>query len=139
MLRILIEMILNDISDLSESYSLLVDALSGNEIESTSNSQSAPLPPALLSYISQSTSPILSIDTPYGKDHDTSSPLASRSTSLSPDYLVCRGAVRKNAQASYDTYLVDVGLGPSLWARAGVDGWEKETFGAEFVVQCYRS
>lgn len=118
---------------------MLIDAFSCNEIESTT-STSAPPPLALLSYVSQSLSPLLSIDSPYGLDHDTSSSLSP--VTLSPDFLVCRGAVRKNARTSTkeggQIWLLDVGIGPSVWARVGVEGWERTTFGREFSIECLR-
>lgn len=148
--------------DLESQYDLIIDAIADNETQGTLEFKS-PEALAAASWAGDSGIPILSIDSPFGVDHDTGqlsfahllaprieligippsfSGLSISTCFIRPEYIVCRGAVRTGCGApatQAEIVLVDVGLFPSVWGRVGAEEWtEYGTFEGEFVVPLRR-
>lgn len=154
--------IVRSLADLDDAYDydLVVDAVADCDVQGALTVKTAEHL-AAGKWATESGLPLLSIDAPLGIDHDTGayslqarasfatsdanaslSPLPTAAGTptigapIKPNYLVCLGAVRPCAVvADPETavILLDVGLPPALWARVGVDDWERDTHGLDFV------
>lgn len=128
--------IVRSLADLDDAYDydLVVDAIADCDVLSDLRLKSAE-DLAAGKWATESGLSLLSIDAPLGIDHDTG--VATTSSPLRPDYLVCLGAVRPCGLVAGEgtrVVLLDVGVPPGLWARVGVRDWEKDVYGLDFVV-----
>ena len=121
--------------DLAPAYDLIIDAMSDNEIKSTLEVRpSSDITAA--TWANGSAGLVISLDAPFGTDHDTGT--STTSSSIQPDYVLCQGAARAGLGAGKEEVVVlDVGISPALWARVGVD-WDAGVFGGEYVVSLQR-
>ncbi|KAI5481466.1 enhancer of mRNA-decapping protein 3 [Pseudohyphozyma bogoriensis] len=126
--------IIRDLEDLSEDFDIIIDALSDNDLQS-SLVVKTPTALSIATWASSRSIPILSIDSPFGVDHDTGLPTIP--TPLKPRYVVSLGAVRKGLlgawNAGAEVVLADIGIPPNVWSRVGVDEWEMGVWRGEFV------
>lgn len=129
--------IVRSLADLDDAYDydLVVDAIADPDVLADLRPKSAE-DLAAGKWATESGLSLLSIDAPLGVDHDTG--VGTTSSPLRPEYLVCLGAARPCAGVLADggtrVVLLDVGVPPGLWARVGVQDWEKDVFGLDFVV-----
>lgn len=116
---------------------MIIEAMSNDETQATFETKSE-FDTSICRFILNSSSPLLSIDAPFGACHDTGS--TSSSIQLQPNYIACRGALRAGilSSSNAEVHVIDIGIPPSIWNRIGVD-WDARTFGTEFTVQAQRA
>ncbi|GAA5899609.1 hypothetical protein JCM5296_006957 [Sporobolomyces johnsonii] len=152
--------IVRDLADVAPTYNLVIDALADSESStgaSLSSSVSGPgslaggRPPFAPSAFSIEVARwansldsggivIVSIDVPFGVDHDTGTPLLPEL--LPPAFIFSRALPRPGAAALLSSspsppqiFVADIGFPPSVWDRIGVEGFDSACWGAESVLR----
>ncbi|GAA6064207.1 hypothetical protein JCM10212_001620 [Sporobolomyces blumeae] len=158
--------IVRDVDDLPSTFNFVIDALADSETSvasslSSSVSGQSPASPSLgpkacfapsvfaleaakWASALDDAAAIVSIDVPFGFDHDSGSALTP--AALEPRYIVSRalprpGAVALVANAACATtprlYVVDLGFAPAMWDRIGVEGFDLTAWGSDGFCECH--
>ncbi|GAA5969532.1 hypothetical protein JCM21900_000059 [Sporobolomyces salmonicolor] len=151
--------IVRDLADITPTYNLVIDALADSESNTGASLSSSVSGPGALAGGRPSFAPsafsievarwansldngaiVVSIDVPFGVDHDTGTPLLPEL--LAPAFIFSRALPRPGAAALSSSspsppqiFVADVGFPPSIWDRIGVDGYDSACWGAESVLR----